>query len=134
MGRSGGYHCGAIRYDVDGEPQHVALCHCSDCRRSAGAPMVSWAAFTEDALTVTQGQPVTFNSSGAAMRSFCGTCGTGLFYRNADMLPGIVDIQSVTLDDPEALPPDAHIQVAERLHWMDDLDSLTRFERFPGME
>ena len=134
MGRSGGYLCGAIRYDVDGEPQHVALCHCSDCRRSAGAPMVSWAAFTADALTVTQGQPITFNSSGAAMRSFCGTCGTGLFYRNADMLPGIVDIQSVTLDDPEALPPDAHIQVAERLHWMDDLDSLTRFERFPGME
>jgi hypothetical protein len=134
MGRSGGCHCGAIRYDVDGEPQHVALCHCSDCRRSAGAPMVSWAAFTEDALTVTQGQTITFNSSGAAMRSFCGTCGTGLFYRNADMLPGIVDIQSVTLDDPEALPPDAHIQVAERLHWMDDLDSLTRFERFPGME
>ena len=134
MGRSGGCHCGAIRYDVDGEPQHVALCHCSDCRRSAGAPMVSWAAFTEDALTVTQGQPVTFNSSGAAMRSFCGTCGTGLFYRNADMLPGIVDIQSVTLDDPEALPPAAHIQVAERLHWMGDLDTLTRFERFPGME
>ena len=134
MGRSGGCHCGAIRYDVDGEPQHVALCHCSDCRRSAGAPMVSWAAFTEDALTVTQGQTITFNSSGAAMRSFCGTCGTGLFYRNADMLPGIVDIQSVTLDDPEALPPDAHIQVAERLDWMDDLDSLTRFERFPGME
>jgi len=134
MGRSGGCHCGAIRYDVDGEPQHVALCHCSDCRRSAGAPMVSWAAFTEDALTVTQGQTITFNSSGAAMRSFCGTCGTGLFYRNADMLPGIVDIQSVTLDDPEALPPEAHIQVAERLHWMDDLDSLTRFERFPGME
>ena len=134
MGRSGGCHCGAIRYDVDGEPQHVALCHCSDCRRSAGAPMVSWAAFTKDALTVTQGQTITFNSSGAAMRSFCGTCGTGLFYRNADMLPGIVDIQSVTLDDPEALPPDAHIQVAERLHWMDDLDSLTRFERFPGME
>ena len=134
MGRSGGCHCGAIRYDVDGEPQHVALCHCSDCRRSAGAPMVSWAAFTADALTVTQGQPVTFYSSGAAMRSFCGTCGTGLFYRNADMLPGIVDIQSVTLDDPEALPPEAHIQVAERLHWMDDLYSLTRFERFPGME
>ena len=134
MNLSGGCHCGAIRYDVEGDPQHVALCHCSDCRRSAGAPLVSWAAFSEDELTVTQGQPITFNSSGAAMRSFCGTCGTGLFYRNADMLPGIVDIQSVTLDDPEALPPAAHIQVAERLHWMDDLDTLTRFERFPGME
>jgi hypothetical protein len=96
--------------------------------------MVSWAAFAEDELTLTQGEPVTFNSSGAAMRSFCGTCGTGLFYRNAEFLPGIVDIQSVTLDDAQALPPGAHIQVAERLHWMDSLDALTRFERFPGIE
>ncbi len=134
MGRSGGCHCGAVRYDVEGEPQHVALCHCSDCRRSAGAPVVSWAAFAEDELKLTQGEPVTFNSSGSAMRSFCGTCGTGLFYRNAEFLPGIVDIQSVTLDDAQALPPGAHIQVAERLHWMDSLDALTRFERFPGME
>jgi len=134
MGRSGGCHCGAIRYDVEGEPQHVTLCHCSDCRHSAGAPMVSWATFSEDALTLTRGQPITFNSSGAAMRSFCGTCGSGLFYRNADMLPGMVDIQSVTLDDPEALPPAVHIQVAEQLHWMNDVDSLPRFERFPGME
>ena len=65
---------------------------------------------------------------------FCGTCGTGLFYRNAEFLPGIVDIQSVTLDDAQALPPGAQIQVAERLHWMDSLDALTRFERYPGME
>ncbi len=134
MGRSGGCHCGAVRYDVEGEPQHVALCHCSDCRRSAGAPMVSWAAFAEDELKLTQGEPVNFNSSGSAMRSFCGTCGTGLFYRNAEFLPGIVDIQSVTLDDAQALPPGAHIQVAERLHWMDSLDALTQFERYPGME
>jgi len=38
------------------------------------------------------------------------------------------------LDDAQALPPGIHIQVAERLHWMDSLDALTRFERFPGME
>ena len=47
MGMTGGCHCGAVRYSVAGEPQHVALCHCSDCRKSAGAPMVSWAAFAE---------------------------------------------------------------------------------------
>lgn len=133
MERSGGCHCGAIRYQVSGEPQHVALCHCSDCRRSAGAPVVSWAAFAEGELELTQGTPITFNSSGAAMRSFCGTCGTGLFYRNADVLPGIVDIQSTTLDDAEALLPGAHIQAAERLHWMDGLEALPKFDRFPGM-
>ena len=31
-------------------------------------------------------------------------CGTGLFYANANVLPGIVDIQSATYDDPEAVP------------------------------
>jgi hypothetical protein len=132
MTYSGHCLCGAIRYQLAGEPDVVAVCHCSDCQRSAGAPMVAWAMFPENALTVTQGQPKTINSSGAAMRSFCADCGTGLFYRNETVLPGIVDIQSSTLDDPEALPPVMQIQTAERLHWMKQLHALPEFERFPG--
>lgn len=58
--------------------------------------MVAWAAFSEGALTVTEGRPKTINSSGAAMRSFCADCGTGLFYRNAEVLPGVVGVESVT--------------------------------------
>ncbi len=132
MTHQGGCHCGAVRYEVNGEPQHVALCHCNDCRKSSGAPMVAWAAFTEDQFKLVEGEPVTFNSSGSAMRSFCPKCGSGLYYRNAEFLPGIVDIQSATLDDPEALPPGAHIQTAERLGWMETAHSLPAFERFPG--
>ena len=132
MTHQGGCHCGAVRYEVNGEPQHVALCHCNDCRKSSGAPMVAWAAFTEDQFKLVEGEPVTFNSSGSAMRSFCPKCGSGLYYRNAEFLPGIVDIQSATLDDPEALPPGAHIQTAERLGWMETAHSLPAFERFSG--
>ena len=132
MNYQGQCMCGEIRYELTGEPKVVALCHCSDCRRSAGAPAVSWAMFDEPALTVTQGKPKTINSSGAAMRSFCGNCGTGLFYRNAENLPDIVDIQTATLDDPNALAPRVQIQVAERLEWMNHLDELPEFERFPG--
>jgi hypothetical protein len=132
MTHVGGCHCGAVRYRASGEPQHVALCHCSDCRRSSGAPMVAWAAFAEKDFAVTQGRPKTINSSGAAMRSFCPDCGSGLFYRNAQMLPGIVDIQTATLDDPDALPPAMHIQTAERLEWMKHAHELPAFDRFPG--
>ncbi len=42
MKLTGGCHCGAIRYEVEGEPLTHALCHCSDCRRHSGAPMVGW--------------------------------------------------------------------------------------------
>jgi hypothetical protein len=131
---SGGCHCGAIRYEARGAPQHVALCHCTDCRKSAGAPMVAWAAFAEGEVTVTQGEAKTHNSSGQSLRSFCGTCGSGLFFRNEQFLPGIIDIQSATLDDPGALPPAAHIQVAERIHWMGMAHDLPVFDRFPDGE
>ena len=131
MTYQGGCQCGAVRYEVSGEPQHVALCHCNDCRKSSGAPMVAWAAFTDAQFKLVKGEPVTFNSSGSAMRSFCPKCGSGLYYRNAEFLPGIVDIQSATLDDPDALPPSAHIQVAERLGWMETAHSMPLFDRFP---
>jgi len=123
--------CGAITYQLSGSPYSVALCHCKDCRRSAGAPVVSWAMFPESALVVLSGQPKTINSSGATLRSFCPECGTGLFYRNAEHLPGIVDVQTATLDDPDALPPKLQIQVAERLQWMQQVHALPEVERFP---
>lgn len=128
----GGCQCGAVRYRATGAAKHVALCHCADCRKSAGAPMVAWAAFAEEDFAVTKGEPRTINSSGSSMRSFCPDCGTGLFFRNADVLPGLVDIQSATLDDPDALPPQVHIQVAERIGWMETQGNLPHFARYPG--
>jgi len=128
----GGCQCGAVRYSVEGEPEHVALCHCSDCRKSTGAPTVAWGAFKTAEFALTKGAAAVYNSSGASMRHFCATCGTGLYFVNEEYLPGLVDIQVATLDDPDALPPQVQIQVAERLGWMKDLAALPEFERFPG--
>ncbi len=133
MSHAGGCHCGAIRYRVEGEPIHVDLCHCVDCRRNSGAPVVCWAGFKESDLTLEKGQPKTFNSSGSAMRDFCPDCGTGLFYRNDQLLPGIVEVQSTTLDDPESLAPHQHIQAAERLGWMERAHELPSVQRFPEL-
>ncbi|WP_159983675.1 MULTISPECIES: GFA family protein [unclassified Novosphingobium] len=132
MKLEGGCQCGAVRYSVEGEPEHVALCHCSDCRKSAGAPTVAWGAFKASEFALTKGAAAVYNSSGASMRHFCATCGTGLYFVNEEYLPGLVDIQVATLDDPDALPPQAQIQVAERIGWMKDLAALPEFERYPG--
>ena len=134
MEHVGGCHCGAVRYAVSGAPQHVALCHCSDCRKSAGAPVVAWAAFAEGAFKLTKGSATTFNSSGASMRSFCPICGTGIYFTNQQTLPGIVDIQLATFDEPDALTPQAQIQVADRIGWMASAHQLAEFQRYPGME
>lgn len=93
---------------------------------------MAWAEFPEASLTMIQGEPKTINSSGTAMRSFCGECGTGLFYRNAAILPGIVEVQLATLDAADTLVPTMHIQTAEQLRWMGRAHELPAFERFPG--
>jgi len=126
----GGCQCGAIRYEVRGEPAHALLCHCRDCRRSAGAPVVAWSAFSQANFRLTQGEPHNFISSGAAMRSFCAACGTGLFYRNPELLPGLIDVQMATLDDPDALTPVAQVQTAERIGWMADVHAIPTYERW----
>lgn len=92
--------------------------------------MVAWALFPETALIVTKGTLKTINSSATAMRSFCADCGSGLFYRNAVVLPGFVDVQCSTLDDPDALPPTVQIQTAERLRWVKGMLALPEFQRY----
>ena len=128
---TGGCHCGAIRYESDGAPRTHALCHCRDCRRHAGAPMVGWTMYRQGAVKVTKGTPKVYASSEHGRRHFCPDCGTGLFYTNDKILPGIIDIQSATMDDPDAVPARVHIQVAERIGWMERAHELPAFERFP---
>ena len=134
MSIAGGCHCGAVRYAVAGEPMTQALCHCSDCRRHAGAPMVAWTMYPDAAVRVTKGAVRVYVSSEHGRREFCADCGTGLFYRNEENLPGIIDIQSATYDNPDAVPAQAHIQVAERISWMADAHTLPTFDRFPPMD
>lgn len=132
MARSGGCRCGEVRYEVTGEPVYHAICHCEACRASAGAPMVSWYATKEEQFTLKSGEPKTFEGTPGAQRSFCPRCGTGLFYRNATALPGLVDIQSSTFDDAGEHAPGVQVQCAERLPWMTRLGEMPEFERFPG--
>ena len=115
---TGGCQCGAIRYEIEGEAHTHALCQCSDCRRHAGAPMVGWTMYPQAAVRITKGTPKVYHSSAQGRRHFCAACGTGLFYFNEQMLPGLIDVQSATADTPDAVPPVCHIQVAERITWM----------------
>ena len=114
---TGGCHCGAIRYQVAGELIVHALCHCSDCRRHAGAPVVGWTMYAEDAVKVTKGQPKVYKSS-SRPPPFLRRLRHGAVLHQCEHPTGIIDIQSATYDDPDAVPAMVHIQTAERLGWM----------------
>lgn len=128
---TGGCHCGAIRYEATAGPSRHALCHCSDCRKSAGAPVVAWGIFGLNEVRVTKGEPKVRASSENGRRHFCPDCGAGLFYTNDVIFDGFIDVQTATLDDPDAvMAPMAQIQVAERIGWMKDAHLLPHHERY----
>ncbi|MCJ2052511.1 GFA family protein [Methylobacterium sp. J-070] len=86
----------------------------------------------EDAVSVT-GNPKVYNSSEDGWRSFCGLCGTGLFFTNALLKKmGMMQVRIAALDDPDAIIPQIQVQTAERVKWMTSAHELPAFERFPG--
>src|SRR5881396_1158763 len=52
---TGGCFCGAVRYRVSATTRDVSHCHCSICRRTTGAPFVTWATFPAATFAVTAG-------------------------------------------------------------------------------
>src|SRR2546430_11868859 len=54
---TGGCVCGGTRYVLKSAPFSLGDCHCIDCRRSAGAPYVTWGSVPREGLVVTKGEP-----------------------------------------------------------------------------
>ena len=128
----GGCQCGALRYQIDGEPMLVAVCHCTMCRRANAAPSVAWAMFAQEQVQLT-GEAKRYASSTEAERHFCPQCGSQIAF-TASFLPGLIDITVGSLDDPEALSPALHYWGEQQLSWCQYADKLPVFPQFPPME
>ena len=124
-------HCGAVSYEMPAETRHAAICHCTDCRRHSGAPMVAWGLVGRDQLKI-EGETREYASSENGRRHFCAECGTALFYTNEQVFPGLIDVQIATLDDPDEIAPNIQVQAAERIGWTERLEQIPAFDRYPG--
>ncbi len=132
----GGCFCGAIRYRGMLADARVHFCHCSDCRRSSGAPFLAWANFDADEFELTAGSPGCYesrNDAGARVRrQFCNACGTQMTYQRPDDSGGGVWVTVCSLDEPEQMTPGEHLWTVRWLDWLRLDDGLPRHERgFP---
>ncbi len=134
MAIKGGCLCGAVTYEVSGDPMFVGHCACENCQKSTGTGHSSIAAFPETALkasgettsyvgTGDSGQPTTYQ--------FCPKCGSRLFTRAA-MMPGAVMVTLGTMEPDTDLAPSMLIYGKRRRAW-DHVDpSVPVFEGMPA--
>lgn len=129
----GGCQCGAVRYNVTGEPLMAAICHCTMCRRAHAAPAVAWAMYQQEHVHFSQAQPKLYASSAEAQRGFCENCGTQIMF-SASFLPGLIDIAVGSLDNPQLVTPTLHYWHSEHLAWAEFADGLPRFAALPPFD
>jgi len=129
----GGCLCGAVTYEINGEPMFVGHCACETCQKTTGGGHSSVAAFPEAALeasgatTAYQGRG---DSGQATMLEFCPACGSRLFTRPA-VMPGAVIVSLGTMEPSADLTPSMLIYNKRRRPW-DHVDpSIPVFEGMP---
>ena len=128
---TGGCACGAIRYRIAGPAYDTGWCHCRLCQKSSGAPAM---AFTTCALTdfaIERGRDAlgTLRLVDYGERGFCTRCGTSLTI-HVDYQKDEIDVACASLDDPEAVTPEFHIFVDQKIGWMTLADGLPAYEGF----
>ena len=127
METTGGGVCGGTLYVLKSQPFDLGDCHCFDCRRSAGAPYVTWGSVPRQDLVVTKGEPrkITYASR---IRSFAACCGTHLFIEDTKDSETI-DVTIASLDDPAPFAPQKAIWLEDKLPWVVLDESLPRFPK-----
>jgi hypothetical protein len=127
--------CGAVRFGIALPTLFCAHCHCSMCRRAHGAGFVTWIAVTTDRFTLVAGNDrlVRYRSSDHGTRSFCGTCGSTLFFESTQR-PDHIDIVLANMQAKIDRVPEFHAFFDDRADWVHVGDDLPRFGGTTGLD
>jgi hypothetical protein len=131
---TGGCACGAVRYEISGEPIFQNHCQCRDCQRKSGTGHGSYLTFARGGV-VQHGQArhwdIVADSGHAKTRAFCPTCGSPV-YMTFSAMPEIFTVHAASLDDPQRFTPQV-LTYASRAYAWDALDpALPAFATMPS--
>ena len=131
---TGGCLCGAIRYEIDGEPFRIANCHCDDCRKATGSAYATNLFFKEQQIKILQGTPKKFehlaDSHNTMIKEFCSDCGSQVFGSGANR-PGVKNIKVGSIDDARFVKPQVNLYTAHALSCSYIDDEIDNFQGMP---
>ena len=94
---SGSCFCGAVEFEVTGEPAVQGYCHCESCRTWSAAPVNAFTLWKPDALKVKRGAEHihSFSKNPTSHRKSCKVCGGHVFTDHP--LWGVVDVYAASI-------------------------------------
>ncbi len=115
---TGRCQCGAVQYEIAGEPVELYVCHCRECRKQSASAFGISAIVRRDALRLTRGTVRSWSRPTASGRrldcKFCADCGSRLWHETAGDEPH-VSVKGGSLDEPVDLGKAVHIWTSRKL-------------------
>jgi hypothetical protein len=126
--------CGAIAFELSGEPERLHNCHCSRCRRARGAAHATNAFFQRGQLNWLSGEGNIVNyklpEAKRFGQAFCRDCGSTMPRVVAST--GYVVAPCGSLDTPPGIPVQSHIFVGSKAPWHEITDQIPQWETLPA--
>jgi hypothetical protein len=124
--------CGEVSFEVDGEFESFFMCHCKRCRKDTGSAHSSNLFSTTATLTWLSGERSikTYRlPSTRHVKSFCTLCGSAL--PNIQIETNLLTVPAGSLDTKILDKPIAHIMVASKADWDNDLETVPMIDGLP---
>jgi hypothetical protein len=140
---TGGCACGAIRYEISGEPFVQNDCQCRTCQRVSGTGHGSYLTFPHRSDVKLTGKVSLWDvasdiesggdPNNVKSHAFCPTCGSPV-YLTFSAMPDFFAVHAASLDDPSRYQPQLVTCGVQAYAW-DYVDpALPKFEKMPPKE
>lgn len=117
-------HCGEISFSAEIDPDHVTVCHCTDCQVLSGSPFREIAVAPIESFTLS-GSPKRYIKVAASgnlrAQMFCPTCATPL-YATAPENPTSITLRLGCVTQRTELRPSKQVWQQSALPWVRELE------------
>ncbi len=132
--KTGGCQCGAVRYELTGEPLPAIVCHCTECQKQTSSAFGMTLPVAKRDLTLVSGALKEWRRLADSGRElacyFCPDCGSRV-YHSSSLGPDYWHLKPGTLDDTSWITPVAQVWTDSAQPWL-ELADLASFPRQPA--
>jgi hypothetical protein len=130
--RTGGCHCGRVRFEIPATLRDVSTCHCGLCRRLDGSAFTAYCEVTDAELRWLQGAEglVRYAATARLEKLFCAHCGSGILTRH-DSSPGCNYVNLGALDDDAGIRLEYHQFVGSKAAWHEIGGDARQYDGWP---
>src|SRR5215831_7591893 len=130
-------HCGYVTFEAEADPERTTICNCADCQIMSGAPLRAVIITDPGTFMLLSGKPTeyrkTADSGNVRVQAFCPHCGTAIYATSTGDEPKAYNVRLGALRQRNELVPRRQIFVCSQQSWVNDLNSIPKFDRMPAL-